>query len=141
VPLRPGRAAGELVVSTLRAAAGSGALCPRGWFVRRHPHQCSTSNEVLASFPITTPGGSEIDRPAARRGQPFSVTVVSGWRRLVSGLTKCPVIADGQYTSHAGPAYVFGKGHCVNWGGHIDNRHVQIYNTNCAGERRVTFTR
>lgn len=48
----------------------------------------------------------------------------------------------GQYTSHAGPAYVYGKGHCVNWGGHIDNRHVQVYNSNCAlREHRVTFTR
>lgn len=48
----------------------------------------------------------------------------------------------GQYTLHAGPAYVFGKGHCVNWGGNIGNRYVQIYNSNCGQqEHRETFTR
>ncbi len=61
----------------------------------------------------------------------------------------CPALArqDHQtfwFSVHLarGPAYAFGKGHCVNWGGNIDNRHVQIYNSNCGlQERRVTFTR
>ncbi|MGK8525037.1 hypothetical protein ACRS6B_27440 [Nocardia asteroides] len=50
---------------------------------------------------------------------------------------------SGRYTSHAGPAYAYGKGHCVNWGGNIGNRYVQIYNSNCAAhqESRLSFTR
>ncbi|MEV5884512.1 spore-associated protein [Streptomyces sp. NPDC052020] len=49
----------------------------------------------------------------------------------------------GRYTSYAGPTYVYGKGHCVDWGGNIGNVYVQVYGSNCAAlkEERVTFTR
>ncbi|MFF6994348.1 spore-associated protein [Streptomyces sp. NPDC008313] len=49
----------------------------------------------------------------------------------------------GTYTSYAGPTYVYGKAHCVDWGGSIDNVYVQVYGSNCAAlrEHRVTFTR
>ncbi|KAB1988230.1 spore-associated protein [Streptomyces triticiradicis] len=49
----------------------------------------------------------------------------------------------GQYTSYAGPSYVYGKGHCVDWGGHIDNVYTQVSASNCASlkEQRVTYTR
>ncbi|MCX4451027.1 spore-associated protein [Streptomyces sp. NPDC087866] len=38
----------------------------------------------------------------------------------------------GSYTSYAGPAYAYGKGHCVSWGGHIANVYVSVENSNCA---------
>ncbi|WP_406367455.1 spore-associated protein [Streptomyces sp. NBC_00645] len=49
----------------------------------------------------------------------------------------------GQYTSYAGPAYAYGKGHCVDWGGHISNVYTQVSGSNCGAfkEHRVTFTR
>ncbi|MEU6406981.1 spore-associated protein [Streptomyces sp. NPDC046985] len=49
----------------------------------------------------------------------------------------------GAYTSYAGPAYVPGKGHCVDWGGHIDNVFVTVSGSNCASlkEHRVTTVR
>ncbi|MEU8983676.1 spore-associated protein [Streptomyces sp. NPDC048309] len=49
----------------------------------------------------------------------------------------------GQYTSYAGPTYVYGKGHCVDWGGNIGNVYVQVSGSNCGTlkEHRVTFTR
>ncbi|MBV1938538.1 MULTISPECIES: spore-associated protein [Streptomyces] len=49
----------------------------------------------------------------------------------------------GHYTSYAGPAYVYGKALCVNWGGHINNIYTQVSGSNCAAlkENRVTFTR
>ncbi|MEU6664375.1 spore-associated protein [Streptomyces sp. NPDC046821] len=49
----------------------------------------------------------------------------------------------GRYTSYAGPTYVYGKGHCVDWGGNIDNVYVQVTGSNCASlkEHRVTTTR
>ncbi|MGW2641548.1 spore-associated protein [Streptomyces sp. NPDC001348] len=49
----------------------------------------------------------------------------------------------GQYSSYAGPTYVYGKGHCVTWGGNISNVYVQVNNSNCSAlkEHRVTFTR
>jgi hypothetical protein len=50
---------------------------------------------------------------------------------------------SGNYTSYAGPAYVYGKGHCVSWGGSIANVYVSVDNSNCAArvERRVTEVR
>jgi len=50
---------------------------------------------------------------------------------------------SGQYTSYAGPTYVYGKAHCVSWGGNISNINVQVNNSNCSAlkESRVTFTR
>lgn len=50
---------------------------------------------------------------------------------------------SGYFTSYAGPAYVYGKGYCVSWGGHISNVYVSVENSNCAArqERRVTEVR
>ncbi|MCX5144889.1 MULTISPECIES: spore-associated protein [unclassified Streptomyces] len=50
---------------------------------------------------------------------------------------------NGNYTSYAGPAYVYGKGHCVSWGGNIANVYVSVDNSNCAArkEHRVTEIR
>nr|CBH32079.1 putative spore-associated protein precursor [Streptomyces albaduncus] len=49
----------------------------------------------------------------------------------------------GTYTSYAGPTYVYGKAHCVDWGGSIGNVYVEVYGSNCAAlrEHRVTYTR
>ncbi|WP_221354080.1 spore-associated protein [Streptomyces beigongshangae] len=50
---------------------------------------------------------------------------------------------SGRYTSYAGPGYVYGKGHCIDWGGNIGNVYVQMTGSNCAAlkEHRVTRTR
>ncbi|MCX4233204.1 spore-associated protein [Streptomyces sp. NPDC020707] len=50
---------------------------------------------------------------------------------------------DGAYTSYAGPTYVYGKGHCVDWGGSINNVYVGVTGSNCASlkEHRTTSTR
>ncbi|WP_086804601.1 spore-associated protein [Streptomyces caniscabiei] len=47
------------------------------------------------------------------------------------------------YSSYAGPAYVYGKGFCVSWGGSIDNVYVSVENSNCGSlkEHRVTEIR
>jgi hypothetical protein len=49
----------------------------------------------------------------------------------------------GQFTSYAGPTYVYGKGYCVDWGGNIDNVHVAVFDSNCGAlkEHRVTSIR
>ncbi|MFB4419563.1 spore-associated protein [Streptomyces sp. QL37] len=50
---------------------------------------------------------------------------------------------DGNFTSYAGPGYVYGKGYCVSWGGSIANVYVSVENSNCAArkEQRVTEIR
>ncbi|ULR48102.1 spore-associated protein [Streptomyces deccanensis] len=47
------------------------------------------------------------------------------------------------YSSYAGPAYVYGRNFCVNWGGSIDNVYVSVENSNCGSlkEQRVTEIR
>lgn len=49
----------------------------------------------------------------------------------------------GTYTSFAGPTYAYGKGHCVDWGGSIENIYVSVYGSNCGAlkEQRVTTVR
>ncbi|MFJ4714103.1 spore-associated protein [Streptomyces sp. NPDC088785] len=49
----------------------------------------------------------------------------------------------GTYTSYAGPTSVYGKAHCVDWGGSIKNVYVSVYGSNCAAlrEHRVTTVR
>ncbi|MGW0782141.1 spore-associated protein [Streptomyces sp. NPDC002913] len=46
----------------------------------------------------------------------------------------------GNFTSYAGPAYVYGKGYCVSWGGHIANVYVSVDNSNCAARKEVRRT-
>ncbi|MFF5279096.1 spore-associated protein [Streptomyces sp. 900116325] len=50
---------------------------------------------------------------------------------------------SGKYTSYAGPGYVYGKAHCVSWGGNIANVYVSVENSNCAAfkEQRITEIR
>ncbi|MBL1287469.1 spore-associated protein [Streptomyces sp. NPDC057699] len=50
---------------------------------------------------------------------------------------------DGNFTSYAGPGYVYGKGYCVSWGGSIANVYVSVDNSNCASlkEQRTTEIR
>ncbi|MEU1117425.1 MULTISPECIES: spore-associated protein [unclassified Streptomyces] len=50
---------------------------------------------------------------------------------------------SGTFTSYAGPASVYGKGHCVDWGGSIKNVYVSVYGSNCGAlrEHRVTEVR
>ncbi|MCZ4125741.1 spore-associated protein [Streptomyces sp. H39-S7] len=49
----------------------------------------------------------------------------------------------GSFMSYAGPSRVYGKGHCVSWGGFITNVYVSVENSNCASltEHRVTSVR
>lgn len=50
---------------------------------------------------------------------------------------------SGNYTSFAGPSRLYGKGHCVSWGGGIANVFVSVESSNCAAlkEHRVTTVR
>ena len=47
---------------------------------------------------------------------------------------------SGSFTSYAGPGYVYGKGHCVSWGGNIANVYVSVENSNCAALREHVVT-
>ncbi|WP_320782022.1 spore-associated protein [Streptomyces sp. CRN 30] len=77
---------------------------------------------------------------ATIRSTPGTATDMSAWIYVPD--TEAYDEDYGQYTSYAGPTYVYGKAHCVDWGGGIGNVNVQITGSNCAAmkEHRVTTT-
>ncbi|MER6165488.1 spore-associated protein [Streptomyces violaceorubidus] len=78
---------------------------------------------------------------ATIRSTPGTATDMSAWVYVPD--TEAYDEDYGKYTSYAGPTYVYGKGHCVDWGGSIGNVSVQITGSNCAArtEHRVTTVR
>ncbi|MFF7486640.1 spore-associated protein [Streptomyces luteogriseus] len=75
------------------------------------------------------------------RNNPGSAVNMSAWVSVPD--TEESHYDEGLFTSYAGPTYVYGKGHCVDWGGGIANTYVQVFGSNCGSlkEHRVTFTR
>ncbi|MFJ8150263.1 spore-associated protein [Streptomyces sp. NPDC096048] len=78
---------------------------------------------------------------ATIRSTPGTATDMSAWIYVPD--TEAYDEDYGRYTSYAGPTYVYGKAHCVDWGGSIGNVSVQITGSNCAAlaEHRVTTIR
>ncbi|WP_129311554.1 spore-associated protein [Streptomyces sp. L2] len=78
---------------------------------------------------------------ATIRTRPGTAVSMSAW--IYVGDTDKSAQDYGQYTSYAGPVYVHGKAHCVDWGGNIANVYVQVSGSNCAGvtEHRMSSTR
>ncbi|MEU8728633.1 MULTISPECIES: spore-associated protein [Streptomyces] len=78
---------------------------------------------------------------ATIRSTPGTATDMSAWIYVPD--TEAYDEDYGKYTSYAGPTYVYGKAHCVDWGGSIGNVSVQITGSNCAAraEHRVTTVR
>lgn len=78
---------------------------------------------------------------ATIRNTPGTATDMSAWIYVPD--TQAYDEDYGTYTSYAGPTYVYGKAHCVDWGGSIGNVSVQITGSNCAAlaEHRVTTVR
>ena len=42
-----------------------------------------------------------------------------------------PVVDEGDYTAYAGPVYVTGKGHCIEWSGSIGDEEYVNPGSNC----------
>ncbi|MFF2628688.1 spore-associated protein A [Kitasatospora griseola] len=40
-------------------------------------------------------------------------------------------VDEGYYGGYAGPVYVYGKGHCIDWYGAIDSASMIVLGTNC----------
>ncbi|MDT0616131.1 spore-associated protein [Streptomyces lancefieldiae] len=78
---------------------------------------------------------------ATIRSTPGTATDMSAWIYVPD--TETYDEDYGRYTSYAGPTYVYGKAHCVDWGGSIGNVSIQITGSNCAAraEHRVTTVR
>ncbi|GAA3205525.1 MULTISPECIES: spore-associated protein [Streptomyces] len=101
----------------------------------------SASVGSLGTVYLTYNAGNGQNCVATIRNNPGTALSMSAWIYVPD--TEMGDQDDGWYTSYAGPTYVYGKGHCVDWGGSIDNVYVQVYGSNCGAlkEKRVTFTR
>ncbi|MFG2606396.1 spore-associated protein [Streptomyces sp. NPDC048514] len=110
---------------------------------------CGSAYKTVNSAPVGSLGSVYLTYNSANgkncvatiRSKPGTAVAMSAWI-YVTGTDQ----GDedyGQYTSYAGPTYVYGKGHCVDWGGNINNVYVQVSGSNCGTlkEHRVTFTR
>ncbi|MER7485897.1 spore-associated protein [Streptomyces sp. NPDC126497] len=95
----------------------------------------------LGTVYLTYNAANGLNCVATIRNNPGTALDMSAWAYVPD--TEEGAQDDGRFTSYAGPARVYGKGHCVDWGGSIDTVYVQVYGSNCGAlkEHRVTFTR
>jgi hypothetical protein len=110
---------------------------------------CGSGYQTVNSAPVGTLGTVYLTYNSANgrncvttiRNNPGTAVDMSTWIYIPE--TEAADQDGGLYTSYAGPAYAYGKGHCVDWGGNIDNVYVQVSGSNCGSlkEHRVTFTR
>ncbi|MFM9373372.1 spore-associated protein [Streptomyces sp. Da 82-17] len=142
-----------LTVSALAALAlgGSTALAtPAAAAPNTTPQKvCGSSYKTVNSAPVGTRGTVYLTYNATN-GKNCVVTIRNnpGTSMDMSSWIYVPDTGEGgddygSYTSYAGPVYVYGKAHCVDWGGSIGNVYVQITGSNCAAlkEKRVTTVR
>ncbi|MFI7006295.1 spore-associated protein [Streptomyces sp. NPDC050145] len=110
---------------------------------------CGSSYKTVNSAPVGTRGTIYLTYNATNgkncvvtiRSNPGTRTDMSAWIYVAD--TDQGDSDYGSYTSYAGPTYVYGKAHCVDWGGSIGNVYVQVTGSNCASlkENRVTTVR
>ncbi|MFG2356294.1 spore-associated protein [Streptomyces sp. NPDC048521] len=132
-------------VGTTTALAGPASAAPN-----TTPQKvCGSAYKTVNSAPIGSLGTVYLTYNSSNgnncvatiRNNPGTAVTMSAWIYIPD--TEQGDEDYGQYTSYAGPTYVYGKGHCVDWGGHIRNVYVQVSGSNCGAlkEQRVTFTR
>ncbi|MEU6388016.1 spore-associated protein [Streptomyces sp. NPDC046939] len=95
----------------------------------------------LGTIYLTYNSGNGRNCVATIRSTPGTAVDMSAWIYVPD--TDQGASDSGRYTSYAGPAYVYGKGHCVDWGGSIKNIYVSVSGSNCGAlkEQRVTTVR
>ncbi|MEU6121247.1 spore-associated protein [Streptomyces sp. NPDC047123] len=133
-------AAGSTVVLTSPASAAPNTTPQK---------VCGSSYKTVNSAPVGSLGTIYLTYNASNgrncvatiRSSPGQAVEMSTW--IYVNDTDQGASDYGNYTSYAGPATVYGKGHCVDWGGSIKNVYVSVYGSNCAAlkEKRVTSIR
>jgi hypothetical protein len=133
------------------AVAGTAVLAPQASAATRAAYNgvCGSGYKVVNSAPIGQKGTVYLTYNSAN-GKNCVATIRAnpGKAKYMSTYIYVPDTDEwagdsGNFTSYAGPGYVYGKSHCVSWGGNIDNVYVSVENSNCASlkEHRVTEVR
>ncbi|MFJ4783532.1 spore-associated protein [Streptomyces sp. NPDC088794] len=140
-----GAAVAAMAVATTTALAGPASAAPN-----TTPQKvCGSSYKTVNSTPVGTQGTVYLTYNASN-GKNCVATIRNnpGVGKDMGAYVYIPdtdeyAQDEGVYTSYAGPGYVYGKGHCVDWGGHIDNVYTYVTGSNCAAlkEHRVTTVR
>ncbi|MEV6056783.1 spore-associated protein [Streptomyces sp. NPDC052107] len=148
------RFARSVTVATAVAALSVGATtalaAPASAAANTTPQRvCGSGYKTVNSAPVGSLGTVYLTYNSANgkncvatiRSNPGTAVAMSAW--IYVSDTDQGDEDYGQYTSYAGPTYVYGKAHCVGWGGNISNVYVQVTGSNCGAlrESRVTFTR
>ncbi|MGW4551412.1 spore-associated protein [Streptomyces violaceorubidus] len=137
-------------VATLALGTATALAAPASAAPNTTPEKvCGTGYKTVNSAAVGSRGTVYLTYNAANgkncvatiRSTPGTATDMSAWVYVPD--TEAYDEDYGKYTSYAGPTYVYGKGHCVDWGGSIGNVSVQITGSNCAArtEHRVTTVR
>ncbi|MBL1082634.1 spore-associated protein [Streptomyces actinomycinicus] len=137
-------------VAALSLGAATALAAPASAAPNTTPQKvCGSGYKTVNSAPVGSLGTVYLTYNSAN-GKNCVATIRTnpGTARAVSAWVYVPDTDQGDqdygtYTSYAGPARVYGKGHCVDWGGNISNVYVQVSGSNCASlaEHRMTFTR
>ncbi|MER8018203.1 spore-associated protein [Streptomyces griseoluteus] len=137
-------------LAALALGAGTALAAPASAAPNATPQQvCGSSYRTVNSAAVGSLGTVYLTYNASNgkncvttiRNSPGTAVEMSAWVYVAD--TGQGDDDYGNFTSYAGPTYVYGKGHCVDWGGQIKNVYVQISGSNCASlkEKRVTYTR
>ncbi|MFF5303328.1 spore-associated protein [Streptomyces sp. NPDC013161] len=143
--LLAGTALAALAVGATTVLAGPASAAPNTTAQK----VCGSSYKTVNSAPVGTQGTVYLTYNASNgkncvatiRTNPGAARDMGAWIYVPD--TDEYAQDEGAYTSYAGPTYVQGKAHCVDWGGHIDNVYVYVTGSNCAAlkEHRVTTVR
>ncbi|RZU36624.1 hypothetical protein EV284_4118 [Streptomyces sp. BK022] len=137
-------------LAALALGAGTALAAPASAAPNTTPQQvCGSSYRTVNSAAVGSLGTVYLTYNASNgkncvttiRNSPGTAVEMSAWVYVAD--TGQGDDDYGNFTSYAGPTYVYGKGHCVDWGGQIKNVYVQVSGSNCASlkEKRSTYTR
>ncbi|WP_330350907.1 spore-associated protein [Streptomyces sp. NBC_00582] len=141
---------GAATVAALSLGATTALAAPASAAPNTTPQKvCGSGYKTVNSAPVGSLGTVYLAYNAANgnncvvtiRNNPGAAVDMSAWIYVPD--TNEGDDDYGHYGSYAGPAYVIGRGHCVDWGGGIANTYVQVTGSNCGSlaEHRTTYTR
>ncbi|HEY5835967.1 spore-associated protein A [Streptomyces sp.] len=99
---------------------------------------CGSGYGVIDSLPISTLGTAYLTYNSSTgkncvvtvRANPGTAMYMAAAIRL-AGNSASEVIDAGNYTTYAGPVYLYAAGKCIDWGGQIGSVYNQEFGSHC----------
>jgi hypothetical protein len=122
-------ALGGTLAATTPASAASAKAPAAAAATATYNGACGAGYTVIDSTPVGNSGKVFVTYNASTgkncavtiRNAPGARTYMSVELNALVGHETTPVRDSGQYTTYAGPVYVDGRGHCIEWSGVITN--------------------